>query len=248
VSNEISHSLQKIIWNLPHSATSHFPGKLSLCIGMPVIIRNNDATELCITMGNILCNKSSDWHLREISKFSDIFLTMVPVWWHLRLLSFHWQLLFADNLVWFQFQRQHIFVTTKDELALCIGPSWFMWQCIMSTNRCSWRILSQIHYSFVDECWQSQQTVANSVRGLPILFNSCLPTPILADSLLSLSGSPESSESFRSPRTIPYPSGLASSCLEAYYYTLPSHAISAYMFSCISGKVSLEYSLWILPC
>src|SRR5882762_9733386 len=51
VSNEISHSLQKIIWNLPHSATSHFPGKLSLCIGMPVIIRNNDATELCITKG-----------------------------------------------------------------------------------------------------------------------------------------------------------------------------------------------------
>jgi len=40
--------LQKIIWNLPHSATKHFPGKLSLCA---VIIRNNDATELCITKG-----------------------------------------------------------------------------------------------------------------------------------------------------------------------------------------------------
>jgi hypothetical protein len=51
VSNEISPTLQKIIWNLPHSATNHFPGKLSLCIGMPVIIRNNDATELCITKG-----------------------------------------------------------------------------------------------------------------------------------------------------------------------------------------------------
>jgi hypothetical protein len=51
VSNEISPALQKIIWNLPHSATNHFPGKLSLCIGMPVIIRNNDATELCITKG-----------------------------------------------------------------------------------------------------------------------------------------------------------------------------------------------------
>ena len=51
VSNEISSALQKIIWNLPHSATNHFPGKLSLCIGMPVIIRNNDATELCITKG-----------------------------------------------------------------------------------------------------------------------------------------------------------------------------------------------------
>src|SRR5258705_10810589 len=51
VSNGISPALQKIIWNLPPSATNHFPGKLSLCIGMPVIIRNNDATELCITKG-----------------------------------------------------------------------------------------------------------------------------------------------------------------------------------------------------
>src|SRR5258705_1835709 len=51
MSNEISPALQKIIWNLPHSATNHFPGKLLLCIGMPVIIRNNDATELCITKG-----------------------------------------------------------------------------------------------------------------------------------------------------------------------------------------------------
>src|SRR6266436_2077086 len=46
VSNEISPALQRIIWNLPPSATNHFPGKLSLCIGIPVIIRNNDATEL----------------------------------------------------------------------------------------------------------------------------------------------------------------------------------------------------------
>src|ERR1700727_577246 len=51
VSNEISPALQKIIWNLPPSATNHFPSKLSLCIGIPVIIRNNDATELCITKG-----------------------------------------------------------------------------------------------------------------------------------------------------------------------------------------------------
>jgi hypothetical protein len=36
---------------LRHSASEHVPGKLSLCIGMPVIIRNNDATELCITKG-----------------------------------------------------------------------------------------------------------------------------------------------------------------------------------------------------
>src|SRR6202044_2070659 len=51
VSNEISPTLQKIIWNLPPSATNNFPRKLSLCIGIPVIMRNNDATELCITKG-----------------------------------------------------------------------------------------------------------------------------------------------------------------------------------------------------
>jgi hypothetical protein len=47
----ISPKLQNILWNLRHSASEHVPGKLSLCIGMPVIIRNNDATELCITKG-----------------------------------------------------------------------------------------------------------------------------------------------------------------------------------------------------
>ena len=47
----MSPALQKIIWNLPPSATNHFPRKLSLCIGIPVIIRNNNATQLCITKG-----------------------------------------------------------------------------------------------------------------------------------------------------------------------------------------------------
>ena len=50
-SNQMSPALWKIIWNLPHSATQHFHGKLSRCIGMPVIIKNNDTTELCITKG-----------------------------------------------------------------------------------------------------------------------------------------------------------------------------------------------------
>jgi hypothetical protein len=40
-----------MLWNLQHSASDHVPGKLSLCIGLPVMIRNNDATELCITKG-----------------------------------------------------------------------------------------------------------------------------------------------------------------------------------------------------
>jgi hypothetical protein len=48
---EINVTLQHVLWNLRHSASDHIPGKLSLCIGMPIIICNNEATELCITKG-----------------------------------------------------------------------------------------------------------------------------------------------------------------------------------------------------
>jgi ATP-dependent exoDNAse (exonuclease V), alpha subunit - helicase superfamily I member len=48
---EISYDDQLEIWKLHPGRTGHMAGKLSLCIGMPVIIRNNYATELCITNG-----------------------------------------------------------------------------------------------------------------------------------------------------------------------------------------------------
>jgi PIF1-like helicase len=48
---QLSPDIQNALWNLRHSASEHIPGKLSLCIGLPVMIRNNDATELCITKG-----------------------------------------------------------------------------------------------------------------------------------------------------------------------------------------------------
>jgi hypothetical protein len=51
VSDEIDFDEQLQLWNLRHGATEHFPGKLSLCLGMPIMLRNNDATELCITKG-----------------------------------------------------------------------------------------------------------------------------------------------------------------------------------------------------
>jgi hypothetical protein len=50
-SNEIDFDDQLEIWKVRHGATGHFPGKLSLCVGMPVIIKYNYATELCITNG-----------------------------------------------------------------------------------------------------------------------------------------------------------------------------------------------------
>jgi len=44
--------LQHLLWQLPHSsADKHIAGRLSLCVGMPVIIKCNVATELGITNG-----------------------------------------------------------------------------------------------------------------------------------------------------------------------------------------------------
>jgi hypothetical protein len=48
----ISDELQNLLWEQPPSTTDkHIPGKLSLCRGMPVMIRHNIATELCMTRG-----------------------------------------------------------------------------------------------------------------------------------------------------------------------------------------------------
>ncbi|KAJ7131993.1 hypothetical protein C8R46DRAFT_924064 [Mycena filopes] len=48
----ISPKLQEQLWNAAPSSTSdHVPGCLRLCVGMPVMIKSNDATELCITKG-----------------------------------------------------------------------------------------------------------------------------------------------------------------------------------------------------
>ena len=51
VKSDIDFADQKEIWKVRHGATENFAGKLSLCLGMPVMIRNNDATELSITKG-----------------------------------------------------------------------------------------------------------------------------------------------------------------------------------------------------
>jgi hypothetical protein len=49
---EISDEMQEVLWNqLPSTTDKHIAGKLSLCIGLPIMIRHNFATELCITKG-----------------------------------------------------------------------------------------------------------------------------------------------------------------------------------------------------
>ena len=48
---DILDNIQQTLWDSSPHSSEHFPGKLSLCLGMPIMIRNNDATEFCITKG-----------------------------------------------------------------------------------------------------------------------------------------------------------------------------------------------------
>ncbi|KAH7904090.1 hypothetical protein BJ138DRAFT_1019599 [Hygrophoropsis aurantiaca] len=50
-SQSISKSDQEILWSLSPHTSDHIAARLDLCLGMPIMIRNNDATELCITKG-----------------------------------------------------------------------------------------------------------------------------------------------------------------------------------------------------
>lgn len=47
----IATNMQRRIWDLPPSLTEHCPGILRLCYGLPVMLKNNTATELCATNG-----------------------------------------------------------------------------------------------------------------------------------------------------------------------------------------------------
>lgn len=42
---------QEALWECYPHMSDHVPARLSLCVGMPVMIRSNEATELCVTKG-----------------------------------------------------------------------------------------------------------------------------------------------------------------------------------------------------
>ncbi|KAH6894767.1 hypothetical protein BKA70DRAFT_1117490 [Coprinopsis sp. MPI-PUGE-AT-0042] len=47
-----SPQLQNALWTQPCSCTDKLiPGRIGICVGLPVMIRNNSATEMCITKG-----------------------------------------------------------------------------------------------------------------------------------------------------------------------------------------------------
>ncbi|KAI0087679.1 hypothetical protein BDY19DRAFT_892557 [Irpex rosettiformis] len=50
-SNVIPSELRNLLWSLPPRRTEHVAGRLQLCEGMPVLLKANEATELCATNG-----------------------------------------------------------------------------------------------------------------------------------------------------------------------------------------------------
>ncbi|TFK64421.1 hypothetical protein BDN72DRAFT_774602, partial [Pluteus cervinus] len=48
---QLTEKIQEMLWDMYPTFTDNIPGKLELCFGLPVMIRHNFATELCITKG-----------------------------------------------------------------------------------------------------------------------------------------------------------------------------------------------------
>jgi hypothetical protein len=73
--------IQKLLWEQPPCAnTKLVPGKLSLCVGMPVIIRHNIATELCITKGQEATVYYYGWQSQKVNDINTIDTLFVWLW------------------------------------------------------------------------------------------------------------------------------------------------------------------------
>lgn len=60
----LTPQVQEALWSSQPHTSEHIAGRLAICIGMPVMIRNNDATELNITKGQEAIVRG--WSSREI--------------------------------------------------------------------------------------------------------------------------------------------------------------------------------------
>ncbi|KAJ3556734.1 hypothetical protein NM688_g1860 [Phlebia brevispora] len=78
LSADLPDNLRKLLWELPPSATEHVPGKISLCRGLPVMLKSNEATKLCVTNGAEATVYDWDAHMLEDSRevLDTIFLQL----------------------------------------------------------------------------------------------------------------------------------------------------------------------------
>jgi hypothetical protein len=77
--DNISDELQEHLWRqLPSENSMKIAGKLRLCLGMPVMIRNNFATELCITRGQegYICGWQSTYGTKNQQVLDTLFVKL----------------------------------------------------------------------------------------------------------------------------------------------------------------------------
>ncbi|KAF5314576.1 hypothetical protein D9611_007202 [Ephemerocybe angulata] len=67
----LTPAVQQALWASPPYTSEHIPSNIPLCRGMPVMIRNNEATELCITKGQEAIVVG--WSAHELPGYSDRF-------------------------------------------------------------------------------------------------------------------------------------------------------------------------------
>ncbi|OBZ71253.1 hypothetical protein A0H81_08557 [Grifola frondosa] len=72
--NVVASEAQDVLWSLAPAVTEHHAGVLALCIGMPVILKTNEATELCATNGAEAVVHS--WSSRELQNGKECLETL----------------------------------------------------------------------------------------------------------------------------------------------------------------------------
>lgn len=65
---DLDTNIRELLWKLPPSMTNHRAGLLPLCIGMPVLLKSNEATELCATNGAKATVYSWDFFVDNIGR------------------------------------------------------------------------------------------------------------------------------------------------------------------------------------
>lgn len=72
--NIVNEELQDSLWRLEAHLTEHHPGKLTICVGMPVMIKQNEAVECCVTNGAEAIVVG--WNARPLNEFKDTLETV----------------------------------------------------------------------------------------------------------------------------------------------------------------------------
>ncbi|KAL1711884.1 hypothetical protein EV715DRAFT_214688 [Schizophyllum commune] len=75
----LSEGIQNTLWSSLPCFTEQIPGRLDLCIGMPVMIRSNIATELCMTKGQegVVCGWTASMGNRKQRVLDVLFVKLL---------------------------------------------------------------------------------------------------------------------------------------------------------------------------